>query len=290
MTAHAISIPSPAAVGTLNPRPVILITGTSAGLGAAMATRFSRWAHVYGTSRVPTTAAEGGPLSPWRTFAMDVTDEASVATALQQLMAAEGRIDVLINNAGVALQGASEQTPIGDFQRQMEVNFLGAVRMTHAVLPTFRRQGSGLIVNISSMATRVPLPFVSCYVASKAALEGWAWSLRQEVRPFGVGVCCVQVGDCRTEISARGEREFSMQDQGVYRSANEAAQRQYRQDESQGLPPERLAERIERLIRRPPLKVRFRHLVGPWLQEWMVRGVGWAPEWLIEAMIRRLYS
>lgn len=199
-TANPLS-PTPLVISPT--RPVILVTGASRGLGEAIAGRLPRWAKVYGASR---TDYE---LSGCQRLTLDVTDPASVQRAVDQVLSTEGRIDVLINNAGSVLSGPSESTLDSDALRQLDVNFLGAMRITNAVLPAMRSQHSGLILNISSMAAAVPLPFRSIYAASKAAREAWAWGLRLEVKPFGIGVTCLQVGDCRTELSQHSLAAFA---------------------------------------------------------------------------------
>ncbi len=118
-----------------------------------------------------------------------------VRVAVDQVLSIEGRLDVLVNHAGSVLSGPGEWTSEESALRQMDVNFMGAVRMTSAVLPTMRSQGTGLILNVSSMAAAIPLPYRSIYAASKAALEAWAWSLRLEVKSSGIGVTYLQVGD-----------------------------------------------------------------------------------------------
>lgn len=262
---------------------VILVTGASRGLGEAIAGRLSRWATVYGTTR---TDRE---LSGCQRLALDVTDSASVQRAVDQVLSTEGRIDVLINNAGTVLSGPGESTHDSDALRQLDVNFVGAMRMTNAVLPAMRSQRSGLILNISSMAAAVPLPFRSCYAASKAALEAWAWSLRLEVKPFGIGVSCLQVGDCHTELSQQSLAEFAHRSHAAYTKPFESAYRRYCADESHGMPPANLAQRVEQIVRHPTARIRFRQTAGPLSQRLLFACRGVLPDWAIESLIAGRY-
>ncbi len=140
-----------------NTLPVILVTGASRGLGEAIVGRLSHWARVYGTTRTD------HELSGCQRLELDVTDPTSVQRAVDQVLTAEGRIDVLINNAGSVLSGPSESTPEHDALRQLDVNFVGAMRMTNAVLPAMRSQRSGLILNISSTDATYAKSFESAY-------------------------------------------------------------------------------------------------------------------------------
>lgn len=269
--------------------PVILISGASSGLGAAMAKRFSQWATVYGTTRTDSD------LNYCRTLRMDVTDGTSVIMAVQQITDSEGRIDVLINNAGVALSGAAETTPINDVIRQFEVNCFGAMRVTQAVLPLMRQRGSGAIINIGSMAGSIPMPYRSGYAASKAALENWSWALRLELRQFGLGVCCVQPGDCQTDLSSHGNSEFSHSDRNVhatdiYAAVSEKVTAKYVRDEEMGLTPEQMAGDIERVVRTPGRRLRFRYTTGVAGQRYMFGMRRCLTDRMLEMIIRRIYS
>ena len=110
----------------------------------------------------------------------------------------DSHIDVLINNAGFGISGAVEFTGTEEAQRQLDVNFFGMVRMNRQVLPVMRKQGYGRIVNLSSVAGAIPIPFQTYYSASKAAINSYTMALANEVKPFGIQVCCVQPGDIRT--------------------------------------------------------------------------------------------
>ena len=180
-----------------------IVTGGSSGIGLAAADYLA--AHgctVYEFSR---SGTDRGPI---RHITADVTDEDSVAEAVRTVMDAEGRIDILINNAGFGISGAVEFTPLEEAQRQFDVNFWGMVRVTRAVLPYMRARREGRIVNTSSVAAVTPIPFQTYYSASKAALNSFTMALANEVRPYGITVCAVMPGDTRTGFTDARRRRF----------------------------------------------------------------------------------
>ncbi|MCK8607924.1 oxidoreductase [Agromyces sp. C10] len=193
-------------------RHVALVTGASSGIGEQTALELLRRGFtVYGAARrVDRMAAivdAGG-----HAIAMDVTDDASVSAAVDRIMADEGRIDVLVNNAGYGSYGALEDVPIEEARRQFEVNVFGLARITQLVLPGMRARRSGTIVNISSIGGRIYEPLGSWYHATKFAVEGLSDSLRVELEPHGIRVVVIQPGAIRTEwngISRRSAIERS---------------------------------------------------------------------------------
>nr|WP_255468618.1 SDR family oxidoreductase [Reyranella sp. CPCC 100927] len=182
---------------TTSPNGVVLVTGASSGLGQAMARHFrQRGLRVYGTSRQP----RGSHDVAWPMLQLDVRSDASVQACVDDVRGAEGRIDVLINNAGYAFVGAVEETSVADTRDQMETNFFGVMRMMKAVLPVMRDQGAGRIVNISSLAGIVGAPFLGAYAASKHALEGISEALAHELRGTRIHVTLVEPDGMRTGI------------------------------------------------------------------------------------------
>ncbi|MGO9451813.1 MAG: SDR family oxidoreductase [Candidatus Binataceae bacterium] len=176
---------------------VILVTGASSGLGRAMAQYFTaRGDRVYGTSRGAAATA-----TPWPMLALDVCSDRSVKACVGEVIGREGRVDVLINNAGHAFVGAVEETSLDEAHAQLETNFFGALRMVLAVVPTMRAQGSGRIINISSMAGAVPFPFLGIYGASKHALEAISESLEYELKGAGIHVTLIEPDGMRTAIA-----------------------------------------------------------------------------------------
>lgn len=197
----------------------VLITGCSTGIGRATALRLAKAGHtVYATARRVDSIADLRA-SGAHTLALDVTDEASMAAAVQQVTEEQGAVGVLINNAGYSQSGAIETLSMDDLRRQFETNVFGLVRMCQLVLPGMRRQGWGRIVNISSMGANFTFPGGGAYHASKYAVEAISDALRFEVKGFGVGVTVVQPGLIRTEFAATAQTGLATDD-GPYAEFN----------------------------------------------------------------------
>ena len=191
---------------TFTPTRVWLITGCSSGLGLALAARvLARGCRVIATTRNPATLAELATRFPdtCRVFALDVTDSAQVKNAVAETVAAFGRLDVVVNNAGYGLVGAFEELGEAQIARNFETNFFGALTVIRAVLPILRAQGSGHIVNISAAAVISNYAGFSIYGATKWALEGVSESLAAELKPLGIKVTIVQPGPFRTDFISR---------------------------------------------------------------------------------------
>jgi NAD(P)-dependent dehydrogenase (short-subunit alcohol dehydrogenase family) len=179
---------------------VALVTGASSGIGEAAARDLAGAGFtVYGTSRraVAGETRDGVVFLP-----LYVTDDESVAGVVREVIARSGRIDVLVNNAGVGLAGAAEESSIEQTRALFETNVFGAIRMTRAVLPHMREQGSGRIINLSSVLGFLPAPFMAVYAATKHALEGYSESLDHEVREYGVRVLLVEPAYTKTAFDA----------------------------------------------------------------------------------------
>jgi NAD(P)-dependent dehydrogenase (short-subunit alcohol dehydrogenase family) len=172
--------------------PVVLITGTSSGIGHAIASAFAaKGFEVFGTSRNPQRTQ---PIAGVELLPLDVTDPESVAAAVATVIERAGRIDVLVNNAGVGVFGAAEESSIAQAQELFDTNFFGLIRLTREVLPHLRAQGSGRII--------LPAPYGALYAASKHAVEGYSESLDHETREFGVRVSVVEPGYTSTSFEA----------------------------------------------------------------------------------------
>jgi NAD(P)-dependent dehydrogenase (short-subunit alcohol dehydrogenase family) len=181
-------------------QPIALVTGASSGIGAATAERLATAGYkVYGTSR-------RGARTGQRSFAMlslDVTSDASVAAAVSDIMRLEGRIDLLVNNAGFGVAPAgAEESSLDQARAIFDTNFFGIVRMTRAVVPLMRRQGSGRIINIGSLLGLVPQPYGALYAASKHAVEGYSESLDHELRTRGIRVSVIEPAYTKTQFDA----------------------------------------------------------------------------------------
>ncbi|HSA49445.1 MAG TPA: SDR family NAD(P)-dependent oxidoreductase, partial [Yinghuangia sp.] len=177
---------------------VALVTGASSGIGAAVAALLAgRGYRVYGTTRNP--AAISAPVPDVEYIALDLTDEASIGACA----AACGPVDILINNAGESQSGPLEELPMDAVRRLFETNVFGAVRLTQLLTPGMRARRHGRVVMVGSMLASFPLAYRSSYVASKAALKGFATAARREFAPYGVAITTVEPGSINTGISER---------------------------------------------------------------------------------------
>lgn len=176
---------------------ICVITGGSSGIGRSTARyMYENGYKVYELSR------HGKDNNGIIHIDTDVTDENTVKNAIEHILSKDGKIDILINNAGFGISGAVEFTTIHDAKRQFDVNFFGTFNMCKAVLPVMRKQHFGRIVNIGSVAGAVAIPFQSFYSASKAAIRSFSLSLYNEVRDFGIGVLCIEPGDIKTGFTS----------------------------------------------------------------------------------------
>ena len=182
---------------TQQARPVAIVTGASGGIGEATARALHAAGYrVFGTSRRPPATTSPGV----EYLACDVTSGESVKAAIGEVLSRSGRIDLLVNNAGVGLIAGAEESSLEQAKSLFDVNLFGVIRLTQAVLPTMRRQGSGRIVNISSVMGLIPAPFMALYAASKHALEGYSESLDHEIRGSGVRVVLIEPAYTRTSF------------------------------------------------------------------------------------------
>jgi NAD(P)-dependent dehydrogenase (short-subunit alcohol dehydrogenase family) len=182
-------------------KTIALVTGTSSGIGKATAERLANAGYaVYGTSR---RGAQAGQSSPFATLALDVTSDASVDAAVREVIRLEGRIDLLVNNAGFGVAPAgAEESSIEQARAIFDTNFMGIVRMTRAVVPHMRKQGGGRIINIGSVLGFLPMPYGALYAATKHAVEGYSESLDHELRTRGIRVSVIEPAYIRTQFDA----------------------------------------------------------------------------------------
>jgi NAD(P)-dependent dehydrogenase (short-subunit alcohol dehydrogenase family) len=209
---------------------VVVITGVSSGIGRVTAEKFAaRGCKVFGTVR---NTAKAKPIPGVALIEMDIRDEASVRKGIQAVIAQASRIDVLVNSAGVTPIGSTEETSIDEAQSLLDTNVLGVLRTTQAVLPHMRKQGSGRIVNISSVLGFLPAPYMSLYSASKHAVEGLSETLDHEVRQFGIRVALVEPSFTRTNLDLNApqtaskipdySREFGVVSQAIQKNVQKA--------------------------------------------------------------------
>jgi NAD(P)-dependent dehydrogenase (short-subunit alcohol dehydrogenase family) len=196
-------------------KSVALVTGASSGIGQATAERLGAAGYkVYGTSR---RGAQAGQ-RPFEMLSLDVTSDESVAAAVSEVIRREGRIDLLVNNAGVSLAPAgAEESSIEQAQAIFDTNFFGIVRMTRAVVPHMRNQRSGRIINIGSIVGFLPAPYMALYAATKHAVEGYSESLDHELRTWGIRVSVLEPAGTSTNIDANAPEADAKLD--AYREA-----------------------------------------------------------------------
>ncbi len=223
---------------------VAIVTGGSGGIGRCTAAALKNaGCIVYEFSRrdIP---AEG-----IIHISADVTDAAGTAAAVAQAVAREGRIDILINNAGFGISGAAELTDSADAHAQLELNLFGMDNVTRAVIPYMREQGGGRIVCMSSIAGIIPIPFQLWYSVSKAAVNAYALALANEVRPFGISVCAVMPGDIASGFTAA--RKKSETGDEIYGGRIARSVALMERDERTGMQPEAAGARIAKIAMKP---------------------------------------
>ena len=224
---------------------VIFITGITSGFGRAMARQLNADGHkVYGTYR-----RDSDPLPGVTYIRADVQDLDSLKNAVNRVMELEGRIDTVISNAGMGVGGPLEFTSIEDAQRQMDVNFMGMVRLLNLVVPIMRQQRHGHIICVSSIGGLMGLPYQGMYSASKFAIEGYCEALRLEVRQFRIKVTVINPGDFFTGFTAARSKNLPAEAQTAYPGYN-ASMASIESDERSGLQPDYLARRISRIVRK----------------------------------------
>jgi NAD(P)-dependent dehydrogenase (short-subunit alcohol dehydrogenase family) len=237
----------------MSDQKVVLVTGASSGVGQATARVLAHKGYkVFGTSRQPLGVA----LTPnVEMLALDVRDDESVAACLQAVISKEGRLDVLVNNAGYELAGAFEEVSLDEAKAQFETNFFGVIRMIKAVLPLMRRQGHGQIINISSLSGLSPIPFMGIYSASKFALEGYTEALRVEVKPFHIHVSQIEPGFLNTPMMKSRQVAASLIDE--YDPWRRRSLKAVREQEEKGPGPELVAETVLKIIASSAPRLRY---------------------------------
>ncbi len=224
-----------------------IVTGGTSGIGkaAALALKNDGWT-VYELSR-RLTGTEG-----INHITADITDESGVAAAVEQVVSAEGHIDLVVNNAGFGISGAVEFTDTEDAKRLFDTDFFGMVRINRLIIPIMRKQGGGKIINISSVAAPIPIPFQTYYSAAKAAVNSYTMALANEVRPFKIGVCAVQPGDIKTGFTSA--RQKSTLGDDVYGGRIARSVCRMERDEQNGISPEVIGSLTAKIARKKRVK------------------------------------
>jgi NAD(P)-dependent dehydrogenase (short-subunit alcohol dehydrogenase family) len=235
---------------------VILITGVSSGIGKSCAEFLSqKYDKVYGTSRREPVGTE-----KYKVLQMDVRDPDAVQRVIKTIVEKEGRINVLINNAGIGHGGAIENYSEEEMNMEISVNFFGKVRMIKAVLPYMRKQRNGMIINVSSIGGLMGLPFQGFYSASKFAIEGLSESLRLELKPFGIQVVQINPGDFKTGFTINRVIINAEKSANDYSEQFQSTLRKIEKDETGGNDPVLIAKKIDQIIRLK--KPAFNYVVG----------------------------
>jgi NAD(P)-dependent dehydrogenase (short-subunit alcohol dehydrogenase family) len=272
------------------PNQVVIITGCSTGIGRATALELARAGYqVVATARRVETLQD---LPVALKLPLDVEETASVESAVQAAMAAFGRIDALVNNAGYGQFGALEDLSEAQLHKVFEVNVHGPARLVRAVAPIMRRQGEGRIVNLSSVAGRVAIPMLGAYCGTKFAVEAMSDALRGELGMFGINVILIEPGAIRTEFEntarAKAEEIFGHPD-SAYAPLYAAAMRMLGGQNSKAPGPDAVARVIRRALESPRPRARYQ---VPFSAALTVRGAALVPtrffDWLTRTFMRRL--
>ena len=262
---------------------IILITGASTGIGKAIGEFLHHKGFtVYGTSRNPEKIIN----SVFPLIALDVRSVESIQTAIAKVIASSGRIDVLINNAGVGILGPLEEIPTAEIRNNFETNLFGPIEVMKASLPHMRAQKSGLIINITSIAGYMGLPYRAVYSASKGALEYVTEALRMEVKPFGIEITNVAPGEFATNIAAHRYHvpvSFSSAYSNYERIVNVI-----NSQVGGGVDPMKMGEAIFKIINTPKPKVHYK--IGPFMSRFSIVLKRVLPDKMYEKMLMKHYK
>jgi NAD(P)-dependent dehydrogenase (short-subunit alcohol dehydrogenase family) len=263
---------------------VVLITGGSSGIGKSIGEYLHQKGFVvYGTSRNP----EKVQSSVFPLVALDVRNTNSIQSAVAQIIAASGRLDVVINNAGVGITGPLEEIPTEEIKNNFETNFFGPIEVMKAVLPQMREQKSGLIINITSIAGYMGLPYRSVYSASKGALELITEALRMEVKSFGIEITNVAPGDFATNIAA-GRYHAPMVKGSAYEKVYGDILATMNEHVDAGVNPNEMDEAVYKIILKEKPKVHYK--VGAFMQKFSIVLKRALPDKVYEKMLMNHYK
>lgn len=263
---------------------VVLVTGASSGIGREIALTLHRHHFkVYGTSRSPERYGD----LPFTMLALDLHKTESLSNAVSEIIKKEGRLDVLVNNAGAGITGPLEETPMAESKKAFDTNFFGPMALINAVLPLMREQNSGCIINISSIAGYMGLPFRGIYSATKSALEIITEAYRIELAPFNVRVCSVAPGDFATNIAA-GRYHAPVIESSPYAKTYGQTLELIDSHVDQAPSPEPMAQKVLDIIR--DSSPRPHYAVGTWLQKFSLVLKRLLPQKVYERMLRNHYK
>lgn len=262
---------------------IVFITGASSGIGRSIATYLhEKGFKVYGTSRNPQKITV-----PFHMVALDVTNNESIKTAIDTVIKAEGKIDVLINNAGKGITGPIEDTPTEEMKNNFETNFFGVIDVIKAVLPHMRKQQSGVIINTTSIAGYMGLPFRGIYSASKGALELVTEALSMEVKNFGIKVVNVAPGDFATNIAA-GRYHTPVFETSAYKEKYAENLALMDAHVSSGADPKIMAQAIYKIITMKNPKIHYK--VGGFMEKFSIVLKRVLPDKVYEKLLMNHYK
>ncbi|RLD29422.1 MAG: short-chain dehydrogenase/reductase [Bacteroidetes bacterium] len=243
---------------------VVLITGASSGIGKSIGEYLTqKGMTVSGTSRNP----QNYPDSKFPIIALDVANNDSILSCIQTVLDAEGRIDVVINNAGAGITGPIEEIPEAEIKRNFETNFFGPINVIKAVLPQMRKQNSGLIINITSIAGYMGLPYRGIYTASKGALELITETFRMEIKDFNIQMTNIAPGDFATNIAA-GRFHAPIKENSPYKEKYGSVLKAIDEDVNKGNNPIDMAKTVYKVIKTKKPKIHYK--VGAFMQKFSI--------------------
>lgn len=262
---------------------VVLITGASSGIGKTTAEYLSQKGYkVYGTSR-----SSRKEKFSFEILQLDVNKQDTITNAISFIVKKEGRLDVLINNAGMGIAGPIEETPTEEMRHAFDTNLFGAIDVMKAVLPQMRKQKSGLIINITSIAGYMGLPFRGIYSASKGAFEIVTEALRIEVKEFGINVTNVAPGDFATNIAA-GRYHTPVFEESAYKEVYKKNLETMDAHVDSGSDPMQMAEKIFKIIQNPNPKIHYK--VGSFMQKFSIVLKRILPDKMYERLVMNHYG
>lgn len=263
---------------------VVLITGGSSGIGKSIGEFLHQKGFVvYGTSRNPEKVLN----SVFPLVALDVRNSDSIKTAVAKIIATSGRLDIVINNAGVGITGPLEEIPTEEIRNNFETNFFGPIEVMKAALPQMRKQNSGLIINITSIAGYMGLPYRSVYSASKGALELITEALRMEVKAFGIEITNVAPGDFATNIAA-GRYHAPVIKDSAYEKVYGDVLATMNDHVDAGSNPNEMAEVVYKIIQTKKPNVHYK--VGAFMQKFSIVLKRALPDKMYEKMLMNHYK
>lgn len=263
---------------------VVLITGGSSGIGKSIGEFLHQKGFVvYGTSRNPEKVLN----SIFPLVALDVRNADSIKNAVSSIIETSGRLDIVINNAGVGITGPLEEIPTEEIRNNFETNFFGPIEVIKAVLPQMRKQNSGLIINITSIAGYMGLPYRSVYSASKGALELITEALRMEVKSFGIEITNVAPGDFATNIAA-GRYHAPVVKDSAYEKVYGDVLATMNDHVDAGSNPNEMAEAVYKIIQTKKPNVHYK--VGAFMQKFSIVLKRALPDKMYEKMLMNHYK